>query len=333
MDYPFYSAYSTNECNKKPAILPSPSPLNHKQNYQLDKDYLPDQGLIDAVNAALLLGQPLLLTGEPGTGKTQLAYHLACKLGYQVLKSEIKSTTVARDLFYTYDALRHFQAIQLKEPTQKTDYISYKALGLAILLANDFNKIKHIIKNIESLQFNQRSIVLIDEIDKASRDLPNDILNEIEKSYFRVPELGDVLIEAPVEKQPILIFTSNSEKNLPDTFLRRCVYYNIPFPDESRLRAIVEKRLAAQIGDINQFLSEALALFMKLREGGLSKKPSIAELLNWLIVLRQLFKDMENPFIEAPEQATRTLSTLVKTAEDQKAAQAVLEQIRATSRF
>jgi MoxR-like ATPase len=332
MDYPFYSAYSTNECNKKPAILPPPS-LNHKQNYQLDKDYLPDQGLIDAVNAALLLGQPLLLTGEPGTGKTQLAYHLACKLGYQVLKSEIKSTTVARDLFYTYDALRHFQAIQLKESTRKTDYITYKALGLAILVANDFDKVKRIIRNIESLEFNQRSIVLIDEIDKASRDLPNDILNEIEKSYFRVPELGDILIEAPVEKQPILIFTSNSEKNLPDTFLRRCVYYNIPFPDESRLRAIVEKRLAAQIGDINQFLSEALALFMKLREGGLNKKPSIAELLNWLIVLRQLFKDMENPFIEAPEQATRTLSTLVKTAEDQKAAQTVLEQIRATSRF
>ena len=267
---------------------------------------------------------------------------MACQLGYHVLKFETKSTHKANDLFYLYDALGRFQAKQLEEKVKKTqDYITYKALGLAILLANEpevvqaflpsnfASHIKHILG--ADFEFNQpqRSIVLVDEIDKAPRDFPNNILNEVEKSYFYVPELGELgnkAIEAPANKQPILVLTSNGEKILPDAFLRRCIYYNIPFPDEERLQKIIAIRLAAQIEDINYFLTDALQLFWQLREAGLRKKPSTAELLNWLLVLREVFKEAEkNPF-KGLEKIHLTLNTLVKTAEDQELAKRVLER-------
>jgi MoxR-like ATPase len=343
MNYPFYTDKPIETCCQTPVELPPPPQGFRPESFEPDKDYLPDPGLVDAVNAALLLRQPLLLTGEPGTGKTQLAYHLACQLGYQVFKFDTKSDSKARDLFYTYNAVEHFRSTQLKEKDKSPhEFITYKALGLAILLANPYEKIekylpsdfKQQIQQILGPEFDfqkpQRFIVLIDEIDKAPRDFPNDILNEVEKFYFQVPELddlGNICIEAPIEKQPILILTSNSEKSLPDAFLRRCIYYDIPFPEEARLRQIVEIRLRAQIDDINQFLSQALELFFKLR-GGLRKKPATAELLNWLLVLREMFQGVDNPLIKYPEQTAITLSTLVKSKDDQKAAERVLEQFQ-----
>jgi len=344
MHYPFYTD-NIEACRETPLALPKAPPGNRPDTFLPDKDYLPDAGLVDAVNAALLLRQPLLLNGEPGTGKTQLAYHLACQLGYQVLKFETKSNSNARDLFYTYDALGRFQAAQLAKTieggdiTKPQEYITYNALGLAILLANERKAVEAFLSsdfddNIKQLlgedfDFNKphHFIVLIDEIDKAPRDFPNDILNEVEKAYFRVPELGKLShhpIKASDDMQPILVLTSNAEKSLPDAFLRRCIYYNIPFPELARLQQIVEIRLAAQISDIAPFLTDALNLFYTLRESGLRKPPATAELLNWLLVLRQMFQNVDNPLVEST-QTKRTLSTLVKSAADQETGERVLE--------
>lgn len=329
MTYPFYTD-EPKDFPKQPVELP-PS-VRHEQIRP--EDYLPDKGLVDAVNVAILLGQPLLLTGQPGTGKTQLAYHLAYQLGLQKpLKFATKSTSTSRDLFYTYDALGRFhaaQAAQLEKITdnrKSVDYMTYNALGKAILLTNPPETVKdYLPSTFEDYREPRRSVVLIDEIDKAPRDFPNDILDEVENWCFRIPELGNVEIQAADNKQPILILTSNSEKPLPEAFLRRCIYYDIPFPDESRLRQIVEKRLSAQIDDINKFLSDALALFYQLQESHLRKKPSTAELLNWLLALHEIFKGVDNPLVQYPEQVVRTISPLVKMADDRKTAKLVLEQ-------
>jgi len=329
MTYPFY----TDESKEFP-IQPVELPPSCRHEQTRPQDYLPDKGLMDAVNVALLLGQPLLLTGQPGTGKTQLAYHLAYQLGLAPpLKFATKSTSTSRDLFYTYDALGRFhaaQAAQLEQTIDKrksVDYITYNALGKAIVLTNPPPIVEdYLPATFENYFEPRRSVVLIDEIDKASRDFPNDILDEVENWCFRIPELGNVEIQAADNNQPILILTSNSEKPLPEAFLRRCVYYHIPFPDESRFRQIVEKRLAAQIDDINKFLSDALTLFYKLQESNLRKKPSTAELLNWLLALREIFKGVDNPLVQYPEQVARTISPLVKMADDRETAKVVLEQ-------
>jgi len=332
--------------NKKPPERPRKLvklPHSRQREQKRPENYLPDEGLVDAVNVALLLGQPLLLTGEPGTGKTQLAYSLAYQLGLgKPLKFETKSNSTARDLFYVYDALSRFhaaQAAQLGEKTNKkrVDYIAYNALGLAIILANprenvqaflpfDFdNKVNRILPEAD-LTEPRHSVVLIDEIDKAQRDFPNDILNEVENRYFRIPELDNVEIEAPDDRQPILVFTSNSEKPLPDAFLRRCIYYDIPFPKQSRLMKIVAARLGTLAKPNSDFLSSALDVFHQLRDADLRKKPSTAELLNWLIVLRERYKGVDNPI--APDSVSRTLSSLVKMKEDQETARHIfgLEQ-------
>ena len=170
-----------------------------------------------------------------------------------------------------------------------------------------------------------RSLVLIDEVDKAPRDFPNDILNELEQLYFRVPELGNVKIEANTALKPIVVITSNSEKDLPDAFLRRCIYYNIPFPDRDRLSEIITNRLGLNSGGSSEFLKNVLDLFYSLRRGGLRKKPATAELLGWIITLQEIAKNQENPLTQ-PELVKRTLSNLIKTAEDLEKARKVVGQ-------
>lgn len=336
MTYPFYSSSFLEEPPQIPVELP-PSFYTIQTN---PKNYLPDEGLVDAVNVALLLNQPLLLTGEPGTGKTQLAYHLAYQLGLgEPLKFDTKSTSTARDLFYGYDALGRFhaaQSVQLGEKlgekisnNRSVDYLIYNALGLAIVLTNPPNEIKAFLpSDMIPHSKPQRSVVLIDELDKAPRDFPNDILSEIEQMYFRIPEIGNVKIEANMKMRPIVVMNSNSEKPLPDAFLRRCVYYNIPFPNKKRLTEIVEARLGEEVKHTSDFLSDALDLFLVLRsKGGLRKKPATAELLNWLFVLRGMFEEekVKNPLATHPEEVLRTLSSLVKTLEDQTAAQRIVQ--------
>jgi MoxR-like ATPase len=308
------------------------------------RGYLPARGLIDAINVALILGQPLLLTGEPGTGKTQFAYYVSWKLRRDPpLLFETKSTSIARDLFYTYDTLGRFHAAHLEQSPQQPEeikasareYISYNALGLAILRANKREDVADwVAASSDTFDAGEErpSVVLIDEIDKAPRDFPNDLLNEVENMYFRVPELGitgSSKIKAPENMRPVLILSSNSEKHLPDAFLRRCVYYHIPFPDEIVLKNIVLSRMSGMTG-MSAWLDEALALFGKVRklDARLDKKPATAELLGWLKSLHQMLeaKGDGRPLRKQRDIVQATLSTtLLKSYNDHKLAASLFD--------
>lgn len=320
MSYPYYSSQRLTPPDQ-PVQLPAP---DYENKIKDPKDYLPDEDLVAAVNVALMLGKPLLLTGEAGTGKTQLAYHLAYQLGLpSPLKFETKSNSSSKDLFYYYDHLRHFQSAQTKVGSQNNqDYITYNALGLAILRANPYDKIKHWVNQAFEQHTATRSVVLIDEIDKAQRDFPNDILNEVEGMYFKIPELDNAKIEADKSMRPVLVLTSNSEKHLPAAFLRRCVYYHIPFPDDARLTEIIERRFGKM-----DFLAQALDIFNRLRDSGLQKKPATAELLDWLQVLTELYPEQQNLLAQDKQALKNTLFVLVKTQEDRETACQLIDKL------
>ena len=317
MNYPYYSSQRLTPPDQ-PVKLPAPDYENKMND---PKGYLPDEDLVAAVNVALMLGKPLLLTGEAGTGKTQLAYHLAHQLGLPTLKFETKSNSNSKDLFYYYDHLRHFQSAQTKVGSQNSqDYITYNALGLAILRANPYDKIKQWVNQAFEQHTATRSVVLIDEIDKAQRDFPNDILNEIEGMYFKIPELDNAKIEADKSMRPVVILTSNSEKHLPAAFLRRCVYYHIPFPDDARLTEIIEQRFGKPA-----FLVQALDIFDRLRKSSLQKKPATAELLDWLQVLTERYREQQN-LLQDKQALKNTLFVLVKTQEDRETAYQLIDK-------
>ena len=304
-------------------------PIPRSRDLVRPEKYFADDGLRDAANVALMLGQPLLLTGEAGTGKTQFAYSLAWELDLGTpLKFETKSTSTARDLFYTYDALKRFQDVQSGLKSKSIlPYFTYQALGRAILNTRKTVENKGLVSaDFKQLRRPSRSVVLIDEIDKAPRDFPNDILNEIEHMYFRIPEIGNTKVEADPNFPPIVIITSNSEKDLPDAFLRRCVYYNIPFPDKKRMETIVLNRLEERVKGKDTFVDNALEIFFALREeGGLRKNPSTAEMIGWMKVLRDMAPDVENPLVE-DDLALQTLSNLIKTTADQDKARDIVQK-------
>jgi len=282
-------------------------------------NYIAGKGLVDAVNVALALGQPLLVTGEPGTGKTQLAASIAFELGLpSPFVFHIKTTSTARDLFYRYDSLRHFHDAQFsKEELPIESYVAYEALGLAVLLSmSQAEADPYLPKHLKG-KGPQRSVVLIDEVDKAPRDLPNDVLDEVEQLSFTVKETGRTF-RAEEAYKPILVLTSNSEKNLPDAFLRRCVFYHIPFPEKQRLKEIVQRRLSLNAQFTPALLDRALEHFEQIRELSLKKKPATAELLSWLRVLDKTPLNLNDLQPGQFEALAFTYAILAKTNEDKE---------------
>lgn len=274
-----------------------------------------------AIDTAVSLGKPLLVSGEPGVGKTRLAEYIARRFGLfeadgetaEVLRFDIKSTTKGSDLIYRYDAIRHFRDSQIarpadQAPSKEVDYYRYlelSALGTAIALGNGpieytNRDLAQIVKDTVALYPDtggpRISVVLIDEIDKAPRDVPNDLLREIEDMSAPIPELGpNVHLPRPEFRfRPIVVITTNDERALPDAFLRRCCFLHIPFPsseDDEGLKRIIQKRLGLAWSERN-LAGASIKLVHELREEAkLSKKPSTAELIDFILELRNLGVD------------------------------------------
>ncbi|MGP1275437.1 MAG: AAA family ATPase [Caulobacterales bacterium] len=225
--------------------------------------YVATEELAAAVNAAVTLERPLLVKGEPGTGKTELARQIASAMDAPLLEWHIKSTTKAQQGLYEYDAVARLRDSQLGDD-KVHDVRNYIRKG----------------KLWEAFTHEKRPILLIDEIDKADIEFPNDLLQELDRMEFHVYETGETV---KAEVRPIVIITSNNEKELPDAFLRRCFFHFIAFPDEDTMRAIVEVHFPGLKG---RLLSEALKKFYEVRSvPGLKKKPSTSELLDWLKLL------------------------------------------------
>ena len=227
------------------------------------KAYVATGDLKIAVNAAIALQRPLLIKGEPGTGKTVLAMEVAEALGAPMIEWHIKSTTKAHQGLYEYDAVSRLRDSQLGDERVK-DIRNYIKRG----------------KLWEAFTSPARPVLLIDEIDKADIEFPNDLLQELDRMEFFVYETGET-IKAQI--RPIVIITSNNEKELPDAFLRRCFFHYIKFPDTETMRKIVEVHFSGLKG---RLVNEAMRIFYEIREvPGLKKKPSTSELLDWIKLL------------------------------------------------
>ncbi len=227
------------------------------------EDYIADKDLLVAVNAAIRLERPLLVKGEPGTGKTELARQVAAELGAPFIEWNVKSTTKAQQGLYDYDAVSRLRDSQLGD-ARVNDIAHYIRRG----------------KLWQAFESDRRAVLLIDEIDKADIEFPNDLLQELDRMAFHVYETGETIT---ARHRPIVIITSNNEKELPDAFLRRCFFHFIRFPDAETLARIVEVHFP---GIRRNLLAAALTTFFEIRNvQGLKKKPSTSEALDWIRLL------------------------------------------------
>jgi MoxR-like ATPase len=272
---------------KKQPAIGERDPKNGRLLYA----YLPSPELVEAVNLAIYLERPLLLQGDPGCGKTQVASAVAYELDLELKEWYVKSTSRAKDGLYTFDAIRRLRDAQLSaisgvdiEKSRSIDdleqYIRFQQLGLAF-------------------RSSKPMVILIDEIDKADIDFPNDLLLEIDEKRFIIDEVDEhsEIREIKAKFSPLVLITSNGEKNLPDAFLRRCIFHNLQFPDRDRLIEIINARFANLGSEISSdVVALAVERFLELRQqmqdkGGNNKKVSTSELIDWVKVLQQYSKD------------------------------------------
>lgn len=243
--------------------------------FQGTETYVATRELSVAVNAAVTLEKPLLVKGEPGTGKTLLAFEIAKALNKKLITWHIKSTTIAQQGLYEYDAVSRLRDSQLGDERVR-DIANYIVKG----------------KLWEAFESDEQVVLLIDEIDKADIEFPNDLLLELDKMEFYVYELQKTI---RAKRRPIIIITSNNEKELPDAFLRRCFFYYITFPEPATMQEIIQ----VHYPDIEQELMDnAMKVFYNIREvKGLKKKPSTSELIDWIRLLnygKHTAKELEN---------------------------------------
>ena len=263
--------------------------------FQGTRDYIATDDLRIAVDAAVALERPLLIKGEPGTGKTVLAYEIARAFDAPLITWHIKSTTKAHQGLYEYDAVTRLRDSQLGDP-RVADIANYIKRG----------------KLWEAFAAPVRPVLLIDEIDKADIEFPNDLLQELDRMEFYVHETDETI---RAEVRPIVVITSNNEKELPDAFLRRCYFHYIRFPDPETMKLIVD---AHYPGIQSRLVSEALKVFYEMRETpGLKKKPSTSELLDWLKLLLVEEIDPETLRERNPSKLIPPLhGALLKTEQD-----------------
>ncbi len=241
-------------------------------------NYVATPDLMLAVNAAIRMQRPLLIKGEPGTGKTMLAEEVAAALGMPLLQWHIKSTTKAQQGLYEYDAVSRLRDSQLGDDRVK-DIGNYIVKGTLW----------------QAFEADAPTVVLIDEIDKADIEFPNDLLRELDRMEFYVYETRELVV---ARHRPIVFITSNNEKELPDAFLRRCFFHYIKFPDRDTMQKIVDVHFP---GIKQALLKEAMEVFFGLREiPGLKKKPSTSELIDWLKLL--VSEDIPPEALRSPDQ-------------------------------
>jgi len=231
----------------------------------LNSEYVLSKSLQEAIKVAEITKRPLLIKGEPGTGKTLLAHYYAKENNLPLYEWNVKSTTIAKDGLYFYDALTRlndsrFESDSIRNVNNINDYIRYEPMGKAF--ASE-----------------QKCALLIDEIDKADIEFPNDLLAELDKMEFTILETGQKI---KAKRRPFVFITSNNEKELPDAFLRRCVFHYIEFPDWDMMKSIVEVH---HPGIDRDLLKQSLDLFYQVRELDLRKRPSTSELIDWINVL------------------------------------------------